>query len=141
MASVQLERELPLEVESTNSVEIENDPVRHPTGGSIRVLSDGYSATLMPRERTPEHAVQNFEGEFDIVHARNVTARRCNKNCLNFWFIGGVMMAITVVCIVMLAVNGLEAPGTAYWQTLLTFAIGVMVPNPKYKSSVKIRAR
>jgi anti-sigma-K factor RskA len=95
----------------------------------------------MPREHTPEHAVQNFEGEYDIIHARNVSTRRCNKDCLNFWFIGAVMISIVVVCVVMLAVNGTTDPGAPYWQTLLTFAIGVMVPNPKYKSSLKIKAR
>lgn len=88
----------------------------------------------MPREHTPEHAVQNFEGKYDIIHARNVRTRRCNKNCLNFWFIGGLMAAIAIACIILLAVQGTEAPGASFWQTLLTFSIGVMVPNPKYKT-------
>lgn len=84
-------------------------------------------------EHTPEHAVQNFEGGYDVIHARNLRTRKCDRSCLNFWFVGGLMILLVIVSIAMIALYGLESTQGRFWQTMLSFAIGVVVPNPKIK--------
>lgn len=107
--------------------------------GSISVQIDGLGSDLIGERRTshfdhtPEHAVQNFDGTYDVIHARNINRRKCDQSCLNFWLVGGLMIVVAIVSIVLIAVQGLDSTQGRFWQTLLSFAIGVVVPNPKYK--------
>lgn len=101
---------------------------------SIEESNAGLRGDSTYRQHTPEHAVQNFDGTFNVIHARNVRTRKCDKNCLNFWFLGGLMIAITLVSIALIAVQGLDSTQGRFWQTMLSFAIGVVVPNPKYQT-------
>lgn len=87
----------------------------------------------MPLPHTPEHAVQNFHGGYDVIHARQIQTRRCSRSCLDFWFIGLCMIALILISVAMIAIYGIDSSGGRFWQTLLSFSIGVIVPNPKYK--------
>lgn len=97
----------------------------------VELPSGDYVASINTRQRTPEFAVERFDGEYDMVSARNVVKRRCGSEMINFALIMCVLTAIIIVCICMLIISGGVAGN--FWENLLTFSLGVLIPGPKYK--------
>jgi hypothetical protein len=116
-------------VEVEDSVEYElPTPPALPTGPNYRV-------NVSTRDRTPDFAVQNFDGQFDTVHARDVRTRTCNRELFNFSIAAIIVMGALAFCLGMLVVNGFDGPGSAWLQTMAAFCVGVFLPNPQIKKS------
>ena len=85
------------------------------------------------RNHTPEFARENFEGGIDVIHARELRERQCSRNCLNFWVVALTLMALIVVSVAVIIWRGLDSLEGRFFQSTLSMAIGIMIPNPKYK--------
>jgi hypothetical protein len=92
-----------------------------------------YAVKVKTRERTPDMAVQNFDGTFTKVNGRAVQTRRCTRPVVNFVVIFVVAFSAMMACMITLAVNGFEQPGATWLQTIAAFCLGVFVPNPQVK--------
>lgn len=98
----------------------------------LNVPSSGYTTSINTKPRTPEHAIERFDGEIDYVNARHVHRAKCDESCLNFWMVMVVMVGIIITSATMLVMRGVNV-GENFWENLLTFSIGVLIPGPKYK--------
>lgn len=88
------------------------------------------------RDHTPEFARENFDGGIDIVHARELRERNCSRNCLNFWVVQITLLVVIVVSIVVIIWRGLNTVEGRFFQSTLGLALGIMIPNPKYKKKL-----
>ena len=97
--------------------------------------SHQYNVRVKSRQRTPDLAVQNFDGTFDTVHAREVRVRFCNRALFNFVMSAAIVIAALITCLVLLAVRGFDSPGASWLQTMASFCLGVFLPNPHIKKN------
>ena len=85
------------------------------------------------KEQTPDHAVESFGGTFHEINARHLRTRRCNRQCLQFWFLSVFIIVLAVLSVVVIIWKGYASEEGKYFVNVLSLCIGVMVPNPKYK--------
>lgn len=90
-----------------------------------------YTIHLQTRERTPDVAVQQFDGTFQAVRAREVRTRTCTRQLVNFIIAFVICFSALGSCLIMLAVNGFEQPGAQWLQAIAAFCLGVFLPNPR----------
>lgn len=94
---------------------------------------------VQQRDRTPDMAVQGFDGNFHTVHAREVKTRVCTREVFNFAVSAAIVMSALLVCLILLAVRGFDAPGSEWLKTIAAFLLGVFLPNPSVKAHKKNR--
>ena len=92
------------------------------------------SIKIGQRQRTPDMAVQGFDGNFQAVHGRKVQTRTCTRELFNFAVSFVIVFVALGACLIMLAVYGFESPGSTWLQTIAAFCLGVFLPNPQVKA-------
>ena len=107
------------------------------TPDSAETVTAEFSAGVPTnyRNRTPDAAVQQFDGQFQEVYGRQVKTKRCTREVFNFVMVAVVITSVLLAAVITLAVRGLDAPGTPWLQAIVTFCIGVFVPNPQIRHS------
>lgn len=118
-----------------NSGEIEIDSIEEHLP-PITQQKPSYRIDVSTRERTPDYAVQNFDGTFDTVHAHDVQTRVCSRPLFNFIMVSALVLSALITCLVLLAVRGFEAPGSTWLQTMVSFCLGVFLPSPRIKKNL-----
>ncbi len=88
---------------------------------------------MRTRERTPDVAVQNFDGTFQSVYGREVRSSRCTKELLNFVVTCVLILGVAAVCLILLGYYGFQSAGSEWLKAIISFCIGVFVPNPTLK--------
>ena len=86
------------------------------------------------RDRTPDVAVQNFDGTFDSVYAREVRSNCCTREVFNFAVTCILVLGVAAVCLVLLGIYGFESAGSEWLKAIISFCLGVFVPNPSLKA-------
>lgn len=111
------------------------DSIEYELPSSIRRQSEGYHVNVTTRERTPDMAVQNFDGTFDTVRAREVRTRFCNRALFNFVMTATVVLIALLTSLILLAVRGFDAPGATWLMTTASFCLGVFLPAPQIEKT------
>lgn len=93
------------------------------------------------RDRTPDAAVQNFDGSFTNVYGRTVRTQCCTREVLNFAVSAGLIMAVGMTCLILLGVLGFDSTGSEWLKAIISFCIGVFVPNPKLEKKPNATTR
>lgn len=90
---------------------------------------------LPPIQRTPTTALVDFDGEVTRVRANTVRGGRCSRQCIGFSVHVGVLLVVAIVSLVMMIVEHFGDSAFFFWSSLLTFAIGAILPAPKLQKS------
>jgi hypothetical protein len=85
------------------------------------------------RQRTPEFAVENFDGEITQVHARQLIRSCCHKGTVNFIVYTSMLLSVMCFAVAMMIHVGFDGPGFTFYSGLFTFAMGCFAPAPKLK--------
>lgn len=96
-----------------------------------------YNVTIAPRERTPDMAVQTFDGDFIYANGKQVQTAKCTRPIFNFAVLTAVILSALIASFIMLGVMGFNAPGTDWLKAIIAFCIGVFVPNPQIQKDTK----
>lgn len=120
-------------LEHTRRAPSSTSSTESPQRTGITLPSTPYDVNLRTRERTPDLAVQTFDGDFEVVRANRVETRRCNRNMFNFLMSALIVSFVCVVCLVYLVVVGFDSPGASWLQTIVAFCVGVFLPQPSVK--------
>ena len=91
------------------------------------------SVKMEQRDRTPDMAVQDFNGNFQSVYGGSVKTRTCTREVFNFAVSAVIILSALLTCLILLGVYGFEAPGAEWLKTIAAFCLGVFLPNPQVK--------
>jgi hypothetical protein len=88
-----------------------------------------------PGQRTPEYAVQDYNGHVQYIHARNLS-RAPNRECINFVVvvsIAGLVLIVSLAVMIVIGVTrGSSDPLFLVFFGLFTTAFGFFLPSPEY---------
>ena len=87
------------------------------------------------RSATPEHAVESFGGTVRLVRARQLHRACCTRTMVKFFVVTFVLVTILCVSLALIAHYGLDSELGRFFQTTFSFALGVLIPNPKLPKS------
>ena len=104
-----------------------------PAHTGIHLPTTPYDMNLRTRERTPDFAVQTFDGDFEVVRANRVQTRRCNRQMFNFMMSAVIVSFVCIVSLLYLVIMGFDTPGASWLQTIVAFCVGVFLPQPAVK--------
>lgn len=90
-----------------------------------------FKIQVQSRQRTPDLAVQGFDGHFNTVRAREVKTRCCTRAVMNFVLTAIVLGSMLATCVILLVVNGFDAPGADWLMGIAGLCLGVFLPSPK----------
>ncbi len=90
---------------------------------------------LPPTQRTPTTALVDFDGEVTRVRAHNVRGGRVSRQCIGFSVHVGVLLVVAVVALTMMIIEHFGNNAFFFWSSLLTFAIGAILPAPKLQKN------
>jgi hypothetical protein len=94
-----------------------------------------YRVNVASRERTPDMAVQTFDGDFVYANGRQVQTRCCTRPLFNFVVTAVLICGAFVTCMIMLSINGFTGPASEWLKTIAAFCMGVFVPNPQIEKN------
>ena len=86
---------------------------------------------LPPTQHTPTTALVDFDGEITRVRANSVRGGRVSRQCIGFSVHVGVLLVVAIVALTMMIVEHFGNNAFFFWSSLLTFAIGAILPAPK----------
>ncbi len=90
---------------------------------------------LPPTQRTPTTALVDFDGEVTRVRANNVRGGRVSRQCIGFSVHVGVLLVVALVALTMMIIEHFGNNAFFFWSSLLTFAIGAILPAPKLQKN------
>jgi len=117
-----------VEDDDDDDVELQADT---PSVNTTVSATSPYRVSVQSRERTPDMAVQTFDGDFIYANGRQVQTRCCTRPIFNFAVMTGMLCTVLATCLVMLWVFGFSSPGADWLKTIIAFCIGVFVPSPQ----------
>lgn len=97
----------------------------------VATVNPSYNVNVTTRQRTPDLAVENFEGEYDAVYGREVRPRRCTRRLVNFALQATVVLLVLIASFIILVVKNFEGDGSTWLMGLVGLCLGVLIDGPR----------
>lgn len=78
-------------------------------------------------------AIQNFDGETEIVEADELRFCLPNKTCIQFWAMMISCFLMIVIGIAFMTIWGPLSPYFFIGEAMMSTSLGILIPSPNYK--------
>lgn len=102
----------------------------------IDVNLDANGRAEVELQHTPTRAVINFDGEITRVRAHTVQKRVLTRQCIGFSVHVALLAVVGITSLIMMiTIRDVKNPAFFFWNSLLTFSVGAILPAPSLKKT------